>query len=123
MTVKTIMSDKNFIINPTLLDYTNANEKGIPFYDDIDMYDETECIYYWYDHLTRGTYPFIYIEVSLKTKDWKTFSEYYYNRIKHHCTLPESIAIFIKGKSTLLGHLRLDESTFQLIDYDEYECG
>lgn len=82
---------------------------------------EVECIYYWYDHLTRGTESFNNILASLNDKDWKKFCLYFENKEKHFCTLPQDIAVFVKNK--LLGHLRMNKETIQLLTHSEYECG
>ena len=82
---------------------------------------EVECIYYQYDHLTRGSESFNNIVASLSDKNWEKFSLYFENKEKHFCTLPQDIAVFVKDE--LLGHLIMNEETIQLLTYSEYECG
>ena len=56
------------------------NNNSIEFIlkEKLDLEEEVEFVYYWYDHLTRGTVAVENIEKSLNNKDWNTFSKYYF---------------------------------------------
>ena len=89
----------------------------------INVNEEVEFVYYWYDHLTRGTKAVEEIEKALDNKDWKLFSKYFYNQDIHKCTLPLHIIIFPKSEDYILGYLEMNEKNIELLTWAEYECG
>ena len=89
----------------------------------INVNEEVEFVYYWYDHLTRGTTAVEEIETALNNKDWKLFSKYFYNQDIHKCTLPLHIAVFPKSEDYILGYLEMNEKNIELLTWSEYECG
>ena len=89
----------------------------------INVNEEAEFVYYWYDHLTRGTKAVEEIEKALDNKDWKLFSKYFYNQDIHKCTLPLHIIIFSKSEYYILGYLEMNEKNIELLTWAEYECG
>lgn len=119
MKIKEIIKNKNFSIDCDLI----TNDNNLQFVIKLDPNEEVECVYYWYDHLTRGTVAVNQIEKSLKNKDWNSFSQYFYNMLVHQCTLPDSIMVFSKSDSTIVGTLTMNEDTIKLLDWSEYECG
>ena len=89
----------------------------------IDVNEEVEFVYYWYDHLTRGTKAVEEIEKALNNKNWKLFSKYFYNQDIHKCTLPLHITVFPKFEDYILGYLEMNEKNIELLTWSEYECG
>lgn len=89
----------------------------------INVNEEVEFVYYWYDHLTRGTVAVEEIERALNNKDWKLFSKYFYNQNIHKCTLPLHIIVFPKSEDYILGYLEMNEKNIELLTWSEYECG
>lgn len=90
---------------------------------ELDPNKEVECIYYWYDHLTRGSSTTIDINNSLNEKNWEQFKKYLYDEIKHQCTLPDVMTVFETDSNNLIGHIILNENTMEFMTYNEYECG
>jgi hypothetical protein len=119
MKIKEIIKNKNFSIDCDLI----TNDNNLQFVIKLDPNEEVECVYYWYDHLTRGTVAVNQIEKSLKDKNWDVFSQYFYNMLAHKCTLPDSITVFLKSNNTIVGFLKMNEETIGLLDWSEYECG
>ena len=127
MKVIDIIKRKDFHINQELIeqssikitkDNINANLTIA-----LNMNEDVECIYYWYDHLTRGTIAVNEIVQSLNDKNWDVFSQYLYNKKQHKCTLPNQITVFLGTTCQILGKLEINEETIQFLTYAEYECG
>lgn len=89
----------------------------------INVNEEVEFVYYWYDHLTRGTTEVEEIEMALNNKNWKLFRKYFYNQDIHKCTLPLHITVFPKSEDYILGYLEMNEKNIELLTWSEYECG
>lgn len=89
----------------------------------INVNEEVEFVYYWYDHLMRGTTAVEEIETALNNKDWKLFKKYFYNQDIHKCTLPIHITVFPKSGDYVLGYLEMNEKNIKLLTWSEYECG
>lgn len=129
MKVIDALRHKDFQINSDLINQSSirVSEDGIDakLTVTLDVNEEVDCNYYWYDHLYRTINPKALgtITLSIATHDWDTFKLYYYNNIKTPCTLPDGFAIFTKDTDILLGHMDLNEETFQYITFNEYECG
>ena len=122
MKIKDLIKNKSFSINQDCFELI-TNDNGIQLTINLDPNEEIECVYYWYDHLTRGNIAVNQIENSLKNKDWDKFSEYFYNILTHRCTLPDNIIVFSKSNNTIVGTLTMNEDTIKLLDWSEYECG
>ena len=127
MKVIDIIKRKDFHINQELIDQSsikitkdniNANLTIA-----LNMNEDVECIYYWYDHLTRETIAVNEIVQSLNDKNWDVFSQYLYNKKPHKCTLPNQITVFLEATCQILGELEINEETIQFLTYSEYECG
>ena len=127
MKVIDIIRRKDFHINQELIDQSNIKitKDGIDANLTIalNMNEDVECIYYWYDHLTRGTIAVNEIVQSLNDKNWDIFSQYLYNKKQHKCTLPNQITVFLGTTCQILGDLEINEETIQFLTYAEYECG
>ena len=54
MKIKEIIQNPNFMLNTEFLKYKILENK-IEVTLELDPNKEVECIYYWYDHLTRGS--------------------------------------------------------------------
>ena len=119
MKIKELIKNKDFYLNNDLI----TNDNNSQFVIKLDPNEEIECVYYWYDHLTRGTVAVNQIEKSLKDKNWDTFSQYFYNMLAHKCTLPDNITVFLKSNNTIVGILKMNEETIRLLNWSEYECG
>lgn len=119
MKIKELIKNKDFFINNDLI----INDNNLQFIIKLNPNEEVECVYYWYDHLTRGSVAVNHIEKSLKDKNWDAFSQYFYNMLVHKCTLPNNIMVFSKSDNTILGTLTMNENTIKLLDWSEYECG
>lgn len=119
MKIKEVIKNKNFSIDCDLI----INDNNSQFVIKLDPNEEIECVYYWYDHLTRGSVAVDQIEKSLKDKNWDVFSQYFYNMLTHKCTLPDSITVFLKSNNTIVGTLKMNEETIGLLNWSEYECG
>lgn len=128
MTIKEVFQLDNFNINTQdVFDLSsvviNNNSINFTFKEKLDLEEKVEFIYYWYDHLTRGSIAVENIEKSLNNKDWNTFSKYYFDELPHMRTLPSTIAIFTKKENILLGHIYINENTIKYLTHSEYECG
>ena len=128
MTIKEVFRLDSFDVNARdLFDLSsmviNNNSVNITLKEKLDLDEEVEFVYYWYDHLTRGTVAAENIEKSLNNKDWNLFSKYYFDELPHKCALPSTIAIFTQKESILLGHVHMNENTMKYLTYSEYECG
>lgn len=127
MKVIDIVKRKDFYINQDLINQSSIKitKEGISanLTMAFNVNEEVECVYYWYDHLTRGTPATIEIDRSLKDKNWAIFSQYLYNKKHHKCTLPNHITVFLTSECQILGELELNEETIQFLNWAEYECG
>lgn len=128
MTIKEVFQLDGFDINgQDLFDLSsmviNNNSANITLKEKLELDEEVEFVYYWNDHLTRGTYAVENIEKSLNNKDWNTFSKYYFDELPHKCTLPSAITIFTQKESILLGYVHMNENTMKYLTCSEYECG
>ena len=119
MKVKELIHNKDFSINNDLI----INDNDLQFIVKLNPNEEIENIYYWYDHLTRGSVAVNQIEKSLRDKNWEVFSQYFYDMLTHKCTLPNNIIVFLKSDGTIIGSLKMNEETIKLLDCSEYECG
>lgn len=124
MKIKDVITNPSFYVNTRLGVFSIQDDSKIVLnFPDIQPDEDVEFVYYWYDHLTRGSQAVEDIENSLKEHNWHVFSKYYFDEIKHECDLPCEIVVFSTNTSDLIGHMRLNENTFNLITYAEYECG
>ena len=119
MKVKELIQNNDFTINNDLI----INDNDLQFIIRLNPNEETKNIYYWYDHLTRGSVAVNEIEKSLRDKNWEVFSQYFYDMLAHKCTLPNDITVFLKSNGTIIGSLKMNEETIKLLDHSEYECG
>ena len=119
MTILEVMKLDGFRMSENLIDQSSikitkdgitANAKVA-----INVNEEVEFVYYWYDHLTRGTVAVEEIERALNNKDWKIFSKYFYNQNIHKCTLPLHIIVFPKSEDYILGYLEMNEKNIELL--------
>lgn len=125
MRIEEIISKKDFHFNFSEYCMIEANDNNlfVVMKEKIDPSEEVEFMYYWYDHLTRGSQAVKNIKKSLEDKDWEVFSKYYYDEVPHKCTLPTEIVVYSKKTNKLIGHLTLNKNTFSFINNSEYECG
>ncbi len=127
MKIIDIIKHKNFHMSETLIDKSSIKitTDGISSKATvaINVNEEVEMVYYWYDHLTRGSVAVNEIEESLKNKNWELFSQYFYNIKSHKCSLPNTIVVFPKSEEYILGYLDMNENTIALLTWSEYECG
>ena len=127
--VKDVIKNKNFHLCSDLIDRNSLHitSSSISAYLNtcLDVEEEIECVYYWVDHLYRITAPDTINEIntSLNTHNWETFKKYYYIDTKTPYELPTEMAVFTKNTNILIGHLGLNQETFNLITWAEYECG
>lgn len=122
MKIKEIIQNPNFMLNTEFLKYKILENK-IEATLDLDPNKEVECIYYWYDHFTRGSLITTNIINSLDEKNWEQFKKYLFDEIEHECTLPDVMAVFENDSSNLIGHIILNKNTMEFMVYNEYECG
>lgn len=129
MKVLDILNHKSFHFNQDLVKQSSISisETGIDAKLNIalNVNEEVECIYYWYDHLYRTINPKVVNEINtaLNSHDWDTFKQYFDVNIKTPYTLPKEIMVFTKNTNILIGHLDFTKETFDLIALAEYECG
>lgn len=123
MKISEAITNKYFLLNPEFSKYKIENNTVYLDIPQLDLCEEVECVYYWYDHLTRGSKAVKEIEQSLEDKNWNVFSKYLYKEIPHKCTLPNYITVFSKTGDYILGELKINEETIQFLNWAEYECG
>lgn len=122
MIIADIIKNNYFYINKDLIEIKEVAGKLEVIFK-CNLKDEVDCVYYWYDHLTRGSKEVQDIETALENKDWALFSLYYLNLKPHNCTLPNTITVFSKETGDIIGDLAMNDKTIQLLSYSEYECG
>lgn len=129
MKVIDVLNHKNFHFNQDLVNQSSIRiaNNGIDANLNVtlNVNEEVECLYYWYDHLYRTVNPRVLgtIQLAIQEHEWETFKLYYLNQIQTPCDLPNEFVVFTKDTDILLGHMDLNEETFKLITFNEYECG
>ena len=74
MRIFDIIKNRNFNINSEIGEVLINNLDQIQIiFPNLNANEEVECIYYWYDHLTRGSQAVKDIETSLSTHNWELF--------------------------------------------------
>lgn len=125
MTILEVIKLDGFHMSESLIDQSSIKitKEQIKAKIAINVNEEVDFVYYWYDHLTRGTKAVEEIEKALNNKNWKLFSKYFYNQDIHKCTLPPYITVFPKSEDYILGYLEMNEKNIELLTCSEYECG